>query len=79
MAWIGVCYEGSDTEFLSSELEKYSAWLNGDRLPRLVGKNLMIIYDSNTAQEFLKKLRKDLISGKVTVYNIPHVLMEFEK
>lgn len=79
MAWVGICYEGDDAEFLTSMVDKYRSWLSGDRLPRMFGKNFILIYDSNTAREFLKKIKGDLEKGKIIVYSIPAVLTEFER
>ena len=79
MAWLGICYEGYDEEFLSSAVARHQSWLKGERTPRMYGKNFIVIYDSNTAREFVKKIKKELHSGKMIVYTIPSVLMEIHK
>lgn len=79
MAWLGICYEGGDNEFLPEAVKRHNAWLSGDRVPRLYGKNFIVIYDSNTAREFVKKLTKEIVTGKLVVYTIPSVLLEMKK
>lgn len=79
MAWIGVCYEGEDSGFLPSMVEKYQPWLKGDRIPRMFGENFIVIYDSNIAREFLKKIKTELKTGNIIAYTIPSILMEIRK
>ena len=79
MAWLGICYDGPDSEFLPSTIEKHKQWLKGDRIPRIFGKHFIVIYDSNTAREFVKKIKSELEQGKIVVYTIPSILMEFQR
>lgn len=79
MAWLGICYEGADGEFLPAALRKHEAWLSGDRIPKLYGNNFVVIYDSNTARELIKKLTAELITGRIVVYTIPSILMEYKR
>ncbi len=79
MAWLGICYEGTDGDFLPSILRKHEAWLAGDRMPKLFGSNFVVMYDSNTARELLKKIKTDLVTGRIVVYTIPSVLMEIKR
>ncbi len=79
MAWLGVCYKGEQSNVLSNIIDKHKAWLKGDRMPKLYGDNFFVIYDSNTAREFIKKIKSENFSGKIIVYTIPSVLLEIEK
>jgi hypothetical protein len=55
MAYIGIGYSGSDTDFLQNLVNENSVWLKGDRQPKFFGKCFILLYDSNTAREFAKK------------------------
>ncbi len=55
MAYVGIGYAGSQELFLKKLAENHSAWLRGDRLPRFFGDRFVVLYDSNTAREFIKK------------------------
>lgn len=79
MAWLGICYEGVDSDFLPSALRKHEAWLSGDRMPKLYGSNFVVIYDSNTARELIKKLTSELATGRIVVYTIPSVLLDVKR
>jgi hypothetical protein len=79
MAWLGICYEGPDSGFLITMVEKHKSWLQGDRVPRMYGNSFMVIYDSNTARELVKKIEYDLSKGRILVYTIPSILKDVKK
>lgn len=79
MAWLGVCYEGEQNDFLPEVVREHEDWLKGDRMPRMYGSNFFVIYDSNTAREFIKKIKNKLAGGRIVVYTIPSVLMDIKK
>jgi hypothetical protein len=68
MAYIGIGYSGPDEDFLTRFVEEHSAWLYGDRHPRFFGKSFLVLYDSNTAREFLKKCLKAAVRDTIVVY-----------
>lgn len=78
MAWLGICYEGEEANFLPRVVEENHEWLKNDRIPRVYGSHFVLIYDSNTAREFLKKIKSQLKTGKITVYTVPSVLTEYQ-
>ena len=70
MTYIGIGYTGNDPSFLRDIVERNLAWLKGDRLPRFFGDHFLMLYDSNTAREFVRKCRAELREGKLHVYPV---------
>ncbi len=71
MAYLGIGYIGDDSAFsLSDFVERHSAWLKGDRLPRLFGDQFAVLYDSNTAREFAKKCQTAAPKDTIIVYSL---------
>jgi len=68
MAYLGIGYSGSDAVFLRTIVEKNMSWLKGDRLPRFFGDAFIVLYDSNTAREFVKKCKAAAEENTITVY-----------
>jgi len=68
MAYIGLGYSGTQPGFLQDFVNKHSAWLKGDRMPRFFGDGFIVLYDSNTAREFAKKCRDAAEKNALTLY-----------
>lgn len=68
MAYVGVGYSGGDDHFLEKLVDEHRDWLQGDRLPRFFGERFIVLYDSNTAREFVKKCREAADPNTLTVY-----------
>jgi hypothetical protein len=68
MAYIGIGYSGENASFLRDLVSLNSAWLKGDRLPRFFGEGFVVLYDSNTAREFVKKCKVSAEKNSITIY-----------
>jgi hypothetical protein len=68
MSYIGIGYSGEPSEFLRDIVDRHSAWLKGDRMPRFFGNAFVVLYDSNTAREFAKKCKEMAEKNSITVY-----------
>jgi hypothetical protein len=68
MAYVGIGYSGRDGSFLHGQVDKHIAWLRADRLPRFFGDRFMVLYDSNTAREFVRKCREEAEPDALAVY-----------
>ena len=68
MAYIGIGFTGESTAFLRDQVNQHMSWLKGDRLPHFFGDRFLIMYDSNTAREFVKKVQKLAGADELTVY-----------
>lgn len=70
MAYIGIGYSGSDSDFLQNFVEYHRVWLNGDRQPKFFGKCFLLLYDSNTAREFIGKCLAEAPQDTISVYQM---------
>jgi hypothetical protein len=70
MAFLGIGFSGTDAGFLRAQTEKYGDWLKGDRQPHFFGDCFMVLYDSNTAREFVKKCANETGENCLTVYSM---------
>ena len=70
MAYIGIGSSNADELFLEKFVEKYSTWLDGDRQPRFHGKGFIVLYDSNTARELVKKCLAEAEAGTISIYSM---------
>ncbi|MDD5673256.1 MAG: hypothetical protein PHC61_03765 [Chitinivibrionales bacterium] len=70
MAYLGIGFSGKDPSFLHAQVEKYSDWLKGDRQPHFFGDCFVVLYDSNTAREFVKKCSSETDEDSITVYSM---------
>lgn len=70
MAHIGIGYTGTNETFLRDLADFHSSWLSGDRIPRFFGNRFVVLYDSNTAQEFVKKCKDAAGSGNLIIYSM---------
>jgi hypothetical protein len=68
VAYLGVGYTGPDEHFLPDRVEENREWLKADRLPRCFGNGFVVLYDSNTAREFVRKCRQAAQPGELFVY-----------
>ena len=68
MAYIGIGYSGSDSDFLQDLVNQHRIWLKGDRQPRFFGKCFLILYDSNTAREFAKKCLAAAAQDTISIF-----------
>ena len=68
MAYLGIGFTGTDDSFLQKFVEKHEEWLDGDRQPKFYGNGFIVLYDSNTAREFVKKCITAAPAGSLTVY-----------
>ncbi|MDG5816328.1 hypothetical protein QA601_14630 [Chitinispirillales bacterium ANBcel5] len=68
MAYLGIGYSGSDTQFLRLQVNKHIEWLKGDRLPRFFGDSFLVLYDSNTAREFARKCTESAPEDTIFIY-----------
>ncbi|HMD69396.1 MAG TPA: hypothetical protein VKF42_10995 [Chitinivibrionales bacterium] len=74
MAYIGIGYSGSDPSFLRGEVDKRLSWLRGERRPHFFGDGFVVLYDSNTAREFVRKCADDAGQGNITLYPMDNPL-----
>jgi hypothetical protein len=70
MSYIGIGYNGDDERLLSSLAQEHMPWLRGDRVPRFFGDRFVVLYDSNTAREFVKKCRARAGKSALTVFHM---------
>ncbi len=71
MAYIGIGYTGAGEEFLSAQVHHNAAWLKGERTVRFFGPRFIVLYDSNTAREFVRICtRQAAHPGEITVYSM---------
>ena len=70
MAYIGIGYSGNDSDFLREFVAQHKVWLEGDRHPKFFGNGFLILYDSNTAREFVKKCLSSAPSNTISIYPI---------
>jgi len=63
VAYIGIGYSGPDDSFLHRQVDEHIEWLKSDRLPRFYGGSFVVLYDSNTAREFVRKCRQAVGDG----------------
>jgi hypothetical protein len=70
MAYIGIGYSGEDASFLQMMVDEHAAWLQGDRLPHLIGDRFLLLYDSNTAREFARKCFDRAQGKKISCYPV---------
>ncbi len=68
MAYLGIGYSGPQNSFLREQVNRQIDWLKGDRLPRFYGDDFIVLYDSNTAREFVKKCRLEDRDNALHVY-----------
>jgi len=68
MAYIGIGYTGDNPTFLRDLVNKHSDWLKGDRQPHFYGDGFLVLYDSNTAREFVRKCRDNASQNQISVY-----------
>jgi hypothetical protein len=68
MAYIGIGYSGTESDFLVHFVQEQSKWLYGDRQPKFFGNSFLILYDSNTAREFVKKCLKAAPRDTISIY-----------
>lgn len=68
MAYLGIGYSGSDQAFLRRCVDEHIEWLKADRVPRFYGEQFLVLYDSNTAREFVHKCQRVSQAGSLTVY-----------
>jgi hypothetical protein len=68
MAYIGIGYTGDDPKFLRRLAEEHIAWLKADRMPRFFGDAFVVLYDSNTAREFVSMCRRQAPKASLCVY-----------
>ncbi len=68
MAYIGIGYSGTDPDFLTNFVNHHKTWLEGDRQPKFFGKGFLILYDSNTAREFIKKCQQKAPRDTISIY-----------
>ena len=73
MNYIGIAYTGNDNDLLKRFVDDHMQWLSGDRKPYLYGSHFIVLYDSNTTREFIKKLANDS-SGNIVVYHMEKLL-----
>ena len=74
MAYLGIGYQGNDPEFLQEQIAIHSQWLKGDRLPRQYGNGFIVMYDSNTAQEFAKKCIESAPDNSIVLYKMDRTI-----
>ena len=74
MAYIGIGYNGEDPRFLPTMVEKNSAWLKGDRIPRFFGDQFLLLYDSNIAREFAKKCTREAPPKTISIFTMERPL-----
>ncbi len=73
MSYIGIGYKGSEKSLLEKYAKKHRDWLEGDRKPMFFGESFLVMYDSNTAREFIKMCLRDLAVSKLVVYKMDEI------
>jgi hypothetical protein len=68
VAYVGIGYTGPEPAFLKRCADEHAQWLKVDRVPRFYGDDFVVLYDSNTAREFVRKCRAAAAPGTLTVY-----------
>jgi hypothetical protein len=68
MAYIGIGYTGEKAFFLKEQADKHMQWLKGDRVPKFYGDCFVVLYDSNTAREFVKKCTHEAEEDTIIIY-----------
>ncbi len=77
MAYLGIGYSGPKTTFyLRAFVEQHGLWLKGDRLPHFFGDDFVVLYDSNTAREFVRKCKSAAPRHSITVYSMSKPLQD---
>lgn len=70
MAYIGIGYSGTKEGALTAFFEQNSEWIHGERRPRFFGKEFVILFDSNTTREIVKKINMELGEESIAVFTI---------
>jgi hypothetical protein len=68
VAYIGIGYTGTDEGLLRRVAQEHIAWLRADRMPRFFGDAFVVLYDSNTAREFVRECRRRAPPNTLCVY-----------
>jgi hypothetical protein len=68
MAYIGIGNAGDNDLFLREQVNANMGWLKGDRLPHFFGDRFVVLYDSNTAREFVRKCLANAPENSLLVY-----------
>jgi len=70
MAYIGIGYSGKEDGALTAFFDRNREWVHGERRPRFFGSDFVILFDSNTTREIVKKLNTELGSDTIAVFTI---------
>ncbi len=70
MAYIGIGYSGNDPDFLVKIVDEYKTWIEGERKPKFFGNGFLLLYDSNTSREFVKKCVESAPLNTISAYPI---------
>lgn len=68
MAYIGIGYTGNREGYLTSFFEKEADWISGERRPRFFGDSFVVLFDSNTSREIIKKITVDAQDGSIKIF-----------
>lgn len=68
MAYIGIGYNGNIEGYLKSFFEKEKDWIEGERKPRFFGDSFVILFDSNTSREIVKKIYQDVPANSISIF-----------
>jgi len=70
MAYIGIGYSGKEENALTAFFDRNREWIHGERRPRFFGSNFVILFDSNTTREIVRKLHTEFGSQEISVFTI---------
>lgn len=68
MAYIGIGYSGHIEGYLKSFFERENEWIYSERKPRFFGDSFVVLFDSNTSREIIKKISTDAPKDSIMIF-----------
>lgn len=68
MAYIGIGYNGNIEGYLKSFFDNEKDWISGERKPRFFGDSFVVLFDSNTSREIIKKISEDAPTDSISIF-----------
>lgn len=68
MAYIGIGYNGNIEGYLKSFFDRENDWIIGERKPRFFGESFVVLFDSNTSREIIKKISKEAPYNSISIF-----------
>jgi hypothetical protein len=70
MAYLGIGYEGEDPDFFHARVRECDTWLTAERTVRFFGDRFIVLYDSNSAREFVHVCLAHARTRDITVFEM---------